>query len=226
MHIHLPKVPHSWREFFKEYAIIVLGVLTALALEQGVESIHERHLAREAREAIREEMQEDVNRAAYRLSQQRCIEKRLDEIQALLAEWHSDDAFPAGLHTGFPGDVGLVDQRWQANLASGRFSQQGSDDQADQACTYTLIHVLDSVQNDEVEHWAQLHTLELGSQAISLASKPMIAEALARARGEAGAIEALANALLANARRDGLSPRAGFEAASPGTTCEPMRKVI
>jgi hypothetical protein len=30
MDIHKPKPIHNWREFLKEYAIIVLGVLTAL----------------------------------------------------------------------------------------------------------------------------------------------------------------------------------------------------
>jgi hypothetical protein len=221
-HIHLPKVPHSWREFFKEYAIIVLGVLTALGLEQAVESIHERNLAHEAREAIEQEMQTDIDRVAYRLSQQACNEKRLAEVERLLANWHGDDAFPAGLHIGFPGDAGLVDQRWQANLASGRFSEQSSQDQADQAGAYTLIHVIEKVENNEVEHWAQLRTLELGARAISIDSKPMIAEALARARGEGEAIRQLGSTLIANL--SGLTKPSGqFRAASPGTTCQPMR---
>jgi hypothetical protein len=221
-HIHLPKVPHGWREFFKEYAIIVLGVLTALALEQAVESIHERRLAREAREAIEQEMRIDVDRVAYRRSQQACNDKRLAEVETLLAEWNDDDAFPAGLHIGFPGDAGLVDQRWQANLANGRFSEQSPEEQTDQAGLYTLIHVLDRVQNNEVEHWAQLRTLEFGSRAISLESKPMIAEALARARGEGQAIAQLSAALLASVRGK-LEPSGEFRPASPGTTCQPMR---
>ncbi len=222
-HIHLPKVPHGWREFFKEYAIIVLGVLTALALEQAVESIHERSLAHEAREAIEQEMQSDIDRVAYRLNQQACNETRLDEVEALLARWDGENSFPAGLHIGFPADAGLVDQRWQANLASGRFSEQSSDDQADQAGAYTLIHVIEKVENNEVEHWAQLRTLELGSRAISLDSKPMIAEALARARGEGEAIGQLGNTLIANLGSK-MKPSGNFKAASPGTTCQPMRK--
>lgn len=224
MHIHLPKAFHGWREFLKEYAIIVLGVLTALALEQGVESMHERRLAREAQEAIRQEMQADIDRVAYRQSQQACNEKRLDEVQALLAHWHSNDAFPAGLHIGFPGDAGLVDQRWQANLSSGSFSQESPRDQADQAGLYTLIHVIDMVENREIDYWAQLHTLELGSQSISLASKPMIAEALAKARNDGQAIKQLSAALLQSVGKAGLAPSSSFTPASPGTTCEPMRK--
>ena len=33
----------NWREFFKEWGIIVLGVLTALLAEQAVQSIEWRH---------------------------------------------------------------------------------------------------------------------------------------------------------------------------------------
>ena len=43
MDIHKPKPWHGWREFLKEYVIIVVGVLTALAAEQAVEWLHWRH---------------------------------------------------------------------------------------------------------------------------------------------------------------------------------------
>jgi len=36
MEFHKPKPIHIWHEFLKEYAIIVIGVLTALAAEQAV----------------------------------------------------------------------------------------------------------------------------------------------------------------------------------------------
>jgi hypothetical protein len=45
MDIHKPKPWHGVREFLKEYVIIVVGVLTALSAEAGVEWLHWRHLA-------------------------------------------------------------------------------------------------------------------------------------------------------------------------------------
>jgi len=229
MHVHLPKQLHGWREFLKEYAIIVLGVLTALALEQTVESAHERRLAGEANEAINQELQTDLDRVAYRARQQSCILKRLDEIQALLATWHNDNAFPAGLHVGFPGAVGLVDQRWQANLANDRFSDESQDEQADQASIYTLVHVIDNVESKEIESWSQLRALEIGSQGLSTASKPMIAQALANARNDAEALGGLTGALLAGLRtagagRPAMTPSKDYDVAFPGTACEPMQK--
>jgi type II secretory pathway pseudopilin PulG len=218
-HIHLPKVPHSWREFLKEYAIIVLGVLTALALEQAVESVHERRLAHEAQEAIHQEIQANIDRTAYRMSQQACIEKRLAEIEALLRDWQGDDAFPAGLHIGFPGDVGLVHERWEANLASGRFSEQSPEDQSQQAGLYSLIKILDNLQLQEIEHWSQLRALELGSRALSPAAKPMIATALANARSDARSVKLLAPILL---NSQPTAARGTFTPAQPGSACEPM----
>jgi hypothetical protein len=220
MHIHLPKVPHSWREFFKEYAIIVLGVLTALGLEQMVESARERHLAREAEDAIRQELQENIDRAAYRLTQQACIENRLDEIEALLEHWQGDDAFPAGIHVGFPGSVGLVYERWDANLASGRFNEESPENQSQQAGLYSLIKLLDGLETKEIEEWSQLRTLELGSRALSPAAKPMIANALSNARSDAKSIKLLSKVLIDSRPR---TWRNTFHVAQPGSACEPMR---
>jgi hypothetical protein len=220
MHIHLPKVPHSWREFFKEYAIIVLGVLTALGLEQMVESVHERHLAHEAEDAIRQELQENIDRAAYRLTQQACIENRLDEIEALLEHWQGDDAFPAGIHVGFPGSVGLVYERWDANLASGRFNEESPENQSQQAGLYSLIKLLDGLETKEIEEWSQLRTLELGSRALSPAAKPMIANALSNARSDAKSIKLLSKVLIDSRPR---TWRNTFHVAQPGSACEPMR---
>lgn len=45
MEIHKPKPWHTVREFLKEYAIIVLSVITALAAEQAVEWLNWQHLS-------------------------------------------------------------------------------------------------------------------------------------------------------------------------------------
>ena len=55
MDIHKPKPWHGAREFLKEYAIIVVGVLTALAGEQAVEGVH-RHIEGSA---LRTELHEE-----------------------------------------------------------------------------------------------------------------------------------------------------------------------
>ena len=142
MHFHLPKPLHGWREFAGEVGVIVLGILIALALDRAVASIEDRKAAGEAREAINAEMREDLKRIASHLAQASCNDQRLDEIAGVLSDWKADIAPPPGLNIGDPGDAPLLDQRWQANLNSGRFNRQPPAAQAQQSAFYTQIGIL------------------------------------------------------------------------------------
>ncbi|MHA6205068.1 hypothetical protein ACXU4B_11630 [Dyella soli] len=49
MHFEVPKIRmHTFREFAQHYLMIVLSILTALGLEQWIESVHHRHAAENA----------------------------------------------------------------------------------------------------------------------------------------------------------------------------------
>ena len=56
MHFHLPKPLHGWREFAGEVGIIVVGVLIALAAEQGVESLQWAHKSHSAKSELHQQM--------------------------------------------------------------------------------------------------------------------------------------------------------------------------
>ena len=55
--------PRTWSEFFLQLATITIGLFIALTLQAGVESLHHRHLVREARDNLRLEMQ--INRKHF-----------------------------------------------------------------------------------------------------------------------------------------------------------------
>jgi len=55
--------PLTWRDFFVHLVTITIGLFIALTLQAGVESLHHRHLVREARENLRREIQ--INREHY-----------------------------------------------------------------------------------------------------------------------------------------------------------------
>ncbi|HLZ75864.1 hypothetical protein [Phenylobacterium sp.] len=82
MDIHKPKPWHGLREFLKEYAIIVVGVLTALAAEQTVEFIHVQTQVREAREALRDEISRDATFAEEAVEENRCIDAWFGKLTA------------------------------------------------------------------------------------------------------------------------------------------------
>jgi hypothetical protein len=81
---HKSKPFHGWREFFKEYGIIVLGVLTALGAEQIVDQIHWVSRVHEAEAAMDAELHEDALNAYFRLSLHDCAGSRLDALRAAL----------------------------------------------------------------------------------------------------------------------------------------------
>ena len=64
MEVHAPhEKVHTWRDFFIHVGIMTIGLFIALMLEGLVEYSHHRHIVREARENIRQEI-EDNHKAA------------------------------------------------------------------------------------------------------------------------------------------------------------------
>ena len=83
MDIHKPKPWHGLREFLKEYVIIVVGVLTALAGEQVVERLDWAHKVHTAEDAMRAELLVDDGPQVYqREAMHDCLVARLDAIRA------------------------------------------------------------------------------------------------------------------------------------------------
>src|ERR1700760_641614 len=94
MDIHKPKPIRNWREFLKEYAIIVIGVLTALAAEQAVEWVHWRAQVTEAREVVATELASNLVVAVTRLRSGSCTERRLDELALILDAGAKNGSLP------------------------------------------------------------------------------------------------------------------------------------
>jgi hypothetical protein len=84
---HKPKPFHNWREFLKEYGIIVLGVLTALGGEQAIETLHHRSEVQEVREALHEELGWNLASLKMQTNVSNCILTRLDEIEKWRKSW-------------------------------------------------------------------------------------------------------------------------------------------
>src|SRR6185437_15949131 len=82
MDIHKPKAWHGWREFLKEYLIIVVGVLTALAAEQGVEWLRWQEKVRWAEEALQRDQSLLADVTSERVAVGRCLNDRLDQLKA------------------------------------------------------------------------------------------------------------------------------------------------
>ena len=61
MHFEVPKLPHSIREFFAHYVMIVVSILTALGLEAAVEHYHHAHAAEAAQQSMEAELRANLD---------------------------------------------------------------------------------------------------------------------------------------------------------------------
>ena len=112
MDIHKPKSWHGVREFLKEYVIIVVGVLTALAAEAGVEWLHWRHQVELAREALAFDMKRVMAWAGAIDVQTPCIGERLAEIDRILDRAEATGRLPALGDLPSIGQGGWVMRSW------------------------------------------------------------------------------------------------------------------
>src|SRR5665213_98263 len=157
MDIHKPKPFHGWSEFLKEYGIIVLGVLTALALEQAVVSIREYGLAGEARRSIRAELAADLGLMETREAVEPCVTRRLDEAQALIGRSAETNA---PIWIGHPPAFPMRDSQFRSVAQAGHASLFSIKEQAAYARIYAYLNLYNEAENREQAALADLRTLE------------------------------------------------------------------
>jgi hypothetical protein len=110
MDIHPPRQPiHTVKDFLLHLLTITVGLFIALSLEAAVQSLHHRHLVREARENLHREI--TVNRQQYSMNAKWVAENR--EQLARNIELLRD------LRKGTKLDPAKLGWRWQWNSFSG-----------------------------------------------------------------------------------------------------------
>jgi len=222
MEVHRPREPiHGAREFLKEVGIIVLGVLIALAAEQTVEKLHERTIASEARETIRAEARLDLGfMRGDRVLEQGCIDRRLDEIGALLARARDGVLDPPPSWIGHPGTGPMFMERWRSALASGRTSLLSPAEQEQYGQLYGLFERYDQHEAHEQQIWADLRVLENWQGPLGAPARLAFAQSLRQARYEAWDLRYTATFALRAGAGLGIEPApATVETAS---VCLPM----
>ena len=133
MEIHKPKSWHGLREFLKEYATIVVGVLTALALEQAVEWLHWQGKVRSAEHAFQTDLALTADLASERVAVSRCLDDRLRALKAV-AEGSQPAATLPPDAGGFPMHAlyrapsrAWTTQAWDGVMADGTYAHLNPD---------------------------------------------------------------------------------------------------
>jgi hypothetical protein len=96
--VHPPHAPtHTWKDFFIHIATIVVGLILAVGLEQGVEALHHAHQRNELHEALRADTEKTIEDTEaverYRSGGVQWLNGIIGEI---------DDALDTGRPLGYP----------------------------------------------------------------------------------------------------------------------------
>ena len=181
MHFQLPKPLHGWREFAGEIAIIVIGVSIALGAEQALQTIHNRTIQAEARDAIEGEISRNLDAFRRRSEVQNCINSRLREIETLLTTTPLGARLPRPLWIGRPQIWAIAEARLEAATSGARTALLTGAQQAGYSEVYTNVRILAQAQDIEQLAWARLRTLET-LPSIDGQSRANLVEALHEAR--------------------------------------------
>ncbi|WP_372785754.1 hypothetical protein [Phenylobacterium sp.] len=205
MDIHKPKPWHGAREFLKEYLIIVIGVLTALAAEGAVEAVRHRLEANEAAEAIGGEIVSDVTRIQQRDFAHACVQKRLTELEAIVDAATPDGRIRGPSWVGRPPRYAVETARWEAASQSGRVSLLPADRQSRLGFLYTTLRYYYDLNNAEQQTWSRLDGLT-GLDRLGPEGRLSIKGEIEQARFYDGSMNQVAGLLLRRAAAEGLRP--------------------
>ena len=179
---HKPKPVHGWRDFLKEYAIIVLGVLTALTAEQVAEHFRWQAAVREGRESLHREMAFDDSYMRDRLLVQPCIDRNIGAMTAMIEAASATGRLPK------TGEVALVPGRrleisqWENERASGTLTHFPREELEVLGRYYAQIDGIRTWDDEEIDATARLAVLDHGPKRLGEADIAQLRSAIEIAR--------------------------------------------
>jgi hypothetical protein len=215
MEVHKARSVHSWSELVSEIGIIVLGVLIALGAEQGVEALHWRHQAVEARAAMRGELMESANsaflhRAAFKCDSEALAKLREDLLKSGPA-WKGRPVRYQAL--AFPWNTSA----WRTNQASGTLAHMGPDEARGFAEAYQRFGTFTALEGKGQDDAAAIDLLAY-DQSLGDGQRGRMLAAVNRAERQ--------NVALALAAKDFLEQAANLGVALPDGTKQKLQSRI
>jgi hypothetical protein len=221
---HKIKPPKNWREFLKEYGIIVLGVLTALGGEQAVEAINHRSEVREAREALGEELGWNFTSLKLSVDQLTCVAARLDEIERWRTSWANGRPLKLSRPIGSPSSVVFRSSVWRLS-ASDAVSRMPFQERSNYAALYDAFDDKTQQRNVEFQAWADLMMYQQ-ARSLSDAQLIQIGKDIGTIRALDGIMRSDYELMSADARKLHLTPsnHSVFKSARSHSTevCKPL----
>jgi len=158
--IHKPKPWHGLREFLKEYLIIVVGVLTALAAEAVVENLHWRHVVAEERHALDLNVQSNDAAMRYRAWFEPCVQRRLAELDELFQRHARGEPLRIAGRLGRPNYVLGGTRVWDLTVADGSVAHMPLEDKGRYMAAFATWGSYYATHTDERNDWRELQALD------------------------------------------------------------------
>ena len=156
MEIHKPKPVRAWRDFLSEMSVIVLGILIALTGELLIETLHWRYQVKETEDRLTQELFANVAEATVRLRTASCVEKRLDEVEAIIDDAEKSGKLPAVGNLNRPIFYLWGHGNWDSAVASQTTTHFPAATLANFAVAYQFITRLGELNQKELEAWTEL----------------------------------------------------------------------
>jgi hypothetical protein len=215
-----PKPPSNWRGYLKEYAIIVVGVLTALAAQQAADWWRWESEVKAARASLRAEMTIIINFYRLRAETATCMDKRLDTAAAWIADAAAGRAVDArSIPFNGMGTL-LSDSEWQSERASQTLTHFPREELALMSRFYAQVIDMRTWVFEETTAWSQMAVLLDSAQKLGPADLAQLRVNLHMARRYYYTITVNAPRQIALAAQLGVTPAPPSQATRT-TVCNP-----
>ena len=202
MAFRMPRLGRSGQEFAREVVIVIVGVLVALALEQVVASWRDRVRAADIRASMDEELSDFIAVFDVRAVASRCINAKLDALDAALAG-HPQPPFR---NVGRPQFFFSSHGAWNSDAADLLARHLGPATLRTYGEAYQGMAEFAALAQREQDEWIVLQTLERPGEPIARERRWRLIEAAAGARNTNLLLTAIAEQM--NQRIAGLGVRA------------------
>jgi hypothetical protein len=216
------RVGRRGRSFAWEVAIIIVGVLIALALEQVASNWRERQRTSDLRASMHQEIADFADIFSLRMRITRCIGAKLDSLENVLARPNARGPWrDVGRAPFFFASQG----GWNSDASDLLSRHLGPETFRTYGEVYQGIGQFMAISQQEQDQWIALQTLERQDEPVSGERRWRLVEAAAGARNANLLLTAIAEQMLANIDRLGID---GNETVSSSDIrsrpiCQPLR---
>jgi len=224
MRFAFPRIGRRGRSFAWEVAIIIVGVLIALALEQVASNWRDRARMNDIRASMNEEIADFADIFTLRMRVTGCIGRKLDALDTVLARPNAQGPWRSvGRAPFFFSSQGA----WNSDASDLLSRHLGPETFRIYGEIYQGMAQFTALSQQEQDQWIALQTLERQDEPLAGERRWRLVEASAGARNANLLLTAIAEQMLANVERVGVSGNDSFAPAAirARPICQPLRSV-